>query len=122
MQLIGNKGSLPDLGPGRGVPHLVHYVNDRGGVPLPPPTMQFFMPTSPKPSPRMPEPPTEEEVQRLVETQPGMLNRATGLLKALLRGEISPRDAEFQATELKIQADENLATARKLAATKGEKS
>ncbi len=71
----------------------------------------------------MPEPPTEDEVQRLVETHPGMQDLAVNLLKSLLNGEITSRDAEFQITELKIQAEENLATARKLAAAqKGKKS
>jgi len=68
-----------------------------------------------------PEPPTDDEIQRLVETQPGMLDQAAGLLKKLLRKEISPNDAEFQITELKIQLDENIATMKKLYATKGDK-
>ena len=68
-----------------------------------------------------PEPPTEDEIQRLVETQPGMLDQAAGLLKKLLRKEITPKDAEFQTTELKIQLDENIATMKKLYATKGDK-
>ena len=67
------------------------------------------------------EPPTDDEIQRLVETQPGMLDQAAGLLKKLLRKEISPNDAEFQITELKIQLDENIATMKKLYATKGDK-
>ena len=58
----------------------------------------------------MPEPPTDDEIQRLVETQPGMLDQAAGLLKKLLAKEITPKDAEFQTTELKIQLDENIAT------------
>ena len=69
----------------------------------------------------MPEPPTDDEIQRLVETQPGMLDQAAGLLKKLLRKEITPKDAEFQTTELKIQLDENIATMKKLYATKGDK-
>ena len=69
-----------------------------------------------------PEPPTEDEIQRLVATQPGMLGQATGLLKKLLRKEITPKDAEFQTTELKIQLDENIATMKKLYATKGDKT
>ncbi|HRD26007.1 MAG TPA: hypothetical protein PLA39_07005 [Methanoculleus sp.] len=68
-----------------------------------------------------PEPPTDDEIQRLVATQPGMLGQAAGLLKKLLRKEISPNDAEFQITELKIQLDENIATMKKLYATKGDK-
>jgi hypothetical protein len=68
-----------------------------------------------------PEPPTDDEIQRLVETQPGMLDQAAGLLKKLLRKEITPKDAEFQTTELKIQLDENIATMKKLYATKGDK-
>jgi len=68
-----------------------------------------------------PEPPTDDEIQRLVETQPGMLDQAASLLKKLLRKEISPNDAEFQITELKIQLDENIATMKKLYATKGDK-
>ena len=67
-----------------------------------------------------PEPPTEDEIQRLVETQPGMLGQATSLLKKLLRKEITPKDAEFQTTELKIQLDENIATMKKLYATQGD--
>ena len=39
----------------------------------------------------MPEPPTDDEIQRLVETQPGMLDQAAGLLKKLLAKEITPR-------------------------------
>ena len=70
----------------------------------------------------MPEHPTEDEIQRLVETQPGMLGQATSLLKKLLRKEITPKDAEFQTTELKIQLDENIATMKKLYATKGDKT
>jgi len=69
-----------------------------------------------------PEPPTEDEIQRLVATQPGMLGQATGLLKKLLAKEISPKDAEFQITELKIQVNENIATMKKLYATKGDKT
>lgn len=69
-----------------------------------------------------PEPPTDDEIQRLVATQPGMLGQATGLLKKLLRKEITPKDAEFQTTELKIQLDENIATMKKLYATKGDKT
>ena len=69
-----------------------------------------------------PEPPTDDEIQRLVETQPGMLDQAAGLLKKLLRKEITPKDAEFQITELKIQLDENIATMKKLYATKGDKT
>jgi len=69
-----------------------------------------------------PEPPTDDEIQRLVETQPGMLDQAAGLLKKLLRKEITPKDAEFQTTELKIQLDENIATMKKLYATKGDKT
>ena len=69
----------------------------------------------------MPEHPTDDEIQRLVETQPGMLDQAAGLLKKLLRKEITPKDAEFQTTELKIQLDENIATMKKLYATKGDK-
>ena len=68
-----------------------------------------------------PEPPTDDEIQRLVETQPGMLDQAAGLLKKLLAKEITPKDAEFQTTELKIQLDENIATMKKLYATKGDK-
>ncbi len=68
-----------------------------------------------------PEPPTEDEIQRLVETQPGMLGQAAGLLKKLLAKEITPKDAEFQITELKIQVNENIATMKKLYATKGDK-
>lgn len=64
-----------------------------------------------------PEPPTEDEIQRLVETQPGMLGQATGLLKKLLAKEITPQDAEFQITELKIQVNENIATMKKIYAT-----
>lgn len=67
-----------------------------------------------------PEPPTDDEIQRLVATQPGMLGQATGLLKKVLAKEISPNDAEFQITELKIQMDENIATMKKLLATKGD--
>ena len=67
-----------------------------------------------------PEPPTDDEIQRLVETQPGMLGQATSLLKKLLRKEITPKDAEFQTTELKIQLDENIATMKKLYATQGD--
>jgi len=70
----------------------------------------------------MPEPPTDDEIQRLVETQPGMLDQAAGLLKKLLAKEITPKDAEFQTTELKIQLDENIATMKKLYATKGDKT
>ena len=69
-----------------------------------------------------PEPPTDDEIQRLVETQPGMLDQAAGLLKKLLAKEITPQDAEFQITELKIQLDENIATMKKLYATKGDKT
>lgn len=69
-----------------------------------------------------PEPPTEDEIQRLVATQPGMFDQAAGLLKKLLRKEITPKDAEFQTTELKIQLDENIATMKKLYATKGDKT
>jgi len=68
----------------------------------------------------MPEHPTEDEIQRLVETQPGMLGQATGLLKKLLAKEITPQDAEFQITELKIQVNENISTMKKIYATKGE--
>ena len=68
----------------------------------------------------MPEPPTDDEIQRLVETQPGMLDQAAGLLKKLLAKEITPKDAEFQTTELKIQLDENIATMKKLYATQGD--
>ena len=68
----------------------------------------------------MPEPPTDDEIQRLVETQPGMLGQATGLLKKLLAKEITPQDAEFQITELKIQVNENISTMKKIYATKGE--
>ena len=50
-----------------------------------------------------------------------MLDQAASLLKKLLRKEISPNDAEFQITELKIQLDENIATMKKLYATKGDK-
>ena len=67
-----------------------------------------------------PEPPTEDEIQRLVATQPGMLGQATGLLKKVLAKEITPQDAEFQITELKIQLDENIATMKKLYATQGD--
>jgi len=49
-----------------------------------------------------------------------MLGQATGLLKKLLAKEISPKDAEFQITELKIQVNENIATMKKIYATKGE--
>lgn len=70
----------------------------------------------------MPEPPTDDEIQRLVKTQPGMFDQAAGLLKKLLRKEITPKDAEFQTTELKIQLDENIATMKKLYATKGDKT
>lgn len=49
-----------------------------------------------------------------------MLGQATGLLKKVLAKEISPNDAEFQITELKIQLDENIATMKKLYATKGD--
>lgn len=67
-----------------------------------------------------PEPPTDDEIQRLVETQPGMFDQAAGLLKKLLRKEITPKDAEFQTTELKIQLEENIATMKKLYATQGD--
>ena len=67
-----------------------------------------------------PEPPTEDEIRRLVATQPGMFDQAAGLLKKLLRKEITPNDAEFQITELKIQLDENIATMKKLYATQGD--
>ena len=70
----------------------------------------------------MPDPPSEDEIQRLVATQPGMLGQATSLLKKLLRKEITPKDAEFQTTELKIQLDENIATMKKLYATKGDET
>jgi len=69
----------------------------------------------------MPEQPTEDEIRRLVETQPGMLGRATGLLKKVLAKEISPQDAEFQITELKIQVGENIATMKKIYANQGDK-
>lgn len=60
-------------------------------------------------------PPTEEEVQRLVETHPNMHMQATSLLRSILRGETNPQDVSVQITELKLQAEENLATALKLA-------
>lgn len=70
----------------------------------------------------MPDPPSEDEIQRLVATQPGMLKQAAGLLNALLRNDLSPRNAKFRATELKMQADENLATLKKLHATRDSKN
>ena len=70
----------------------------------------------------MPDPPSQEEIQRLVATQPGMLKQAAGLLNALLRKDMSPRNAKFRATELKIQADENLATLKKLHANRDSKN
>lgn len=67
----------------------------------------------------MPDLPTEEEIQRLMETHPGMHDRAVSLLKSLIRGDLTPQSAMVEITEIKIQADENLATARKLAAARG---
>lgn len=70
----------------------------------------------------MPDPPSEDEIQRLVATQPGMLKQAAGLLNALLRKNLSPRNVRSRAAELKIQADENLATLKKLHANRDQKN
>ena len=70
----------------------------------------------------MPDPPSQEEIQRLVATQPGMLKQAAGLLNALLRKNLSPRNVRSRAAELKIQADENLATLKKLHANRDQKN
>lgn len=70
----------------------------------------------------MPEKPSEAEIQRLVATQPGMLKQAAGLLNALLRKDLSPRNVRSRAAELKIQADENLATLKKLHANRDKKN
>jgi uncharacterized protein (UPF0147 family) len=70
----------------------------------------------------MPDPPSEDEIQRLVATQPGMLKQAAGLLKGLLRKDLSPRNVRSRAAELKIQADENLATLKKLHANRDQKN
>ena len=70
----------------------------------------------------MPEKPSEAEIQRLAATQPGMFGRARTLLTAYRRGEMSARDVSFQLTEIKLQADENLETMKKLHATRNPKN